>query len=412
VRKNLTVAAVFLMIALALGGTLPLWLDEIIQLRETRNTTTAQLLDSLPRQSGAAPLGYLIQQTSMRVTGYSERAARIPSALFVAGAVFFTGMIATELGVTWPWLAAAIFALFPETLRYACESRVYSQALLFSTLATWLFLRRNTTLYTLALIAAIYTQPYAIFVGFAHLAWERRQSAAIPLGVAIAAFLPWYVHASQLWTAGLASSDVHFSFSAKTPLMLFREVAGAGYWGSGLLVILCVMAARHRKFLAYWIGVPVLLALLADAFSGYFIAVRQILWILPAIAIAAALGIEQRMRFGRPLMAVLAAVCLWYSYRYFTAPHDDFGQAANRLMTEVREGACIAVVPARDRSLYEFFRPEIADANCLAPRVLLVASPYTTPAEKQAGVARLLESNYRQESVSTVGRSEISVFTH
>src|SRR6185312_500057 len=165
----------------------------------------------------------------------------------------------------------------------------------------------NTTLYTLALIAAIYTQPYAIFIGFAHLAWERSRSAAIALGVAIAAFFPWYVHASQIWTAGLASSDVHFAFSAKTPLMLFREAAGAGYWGSGLLVIFCVMAARHRKFLAYWIGIPVLLALLADAASGYFVAARQILWILPAVAVAAALGIERRPLPGRALMAVLAA---------------------------------------------------------------------------------------------------------
>jgi hypothetical protein len=348
----------------------------------------------------------------MRVTGYSTRWARFPSALFVAGAVFFTGMIAAELGLAWPWLAAAIFALFPETLRYACESRVYSQALLFSTLATWLFLRGSTTLYPLALIAAIYTQPYAIFIGFAHLAWERRRSAAIALLFAISAFIPWYVHASKVWSTGLASSDVHFAISAKTPLMLFREAAGAGYWGSGLLLILCVMAARHRKFLAYWIGVPVLLVLVADAVSGYFVAARQILWILPAIAVAAALGIEHRPRPGRALMALLAAVCAWLSFRYFTAPHDNFERAANTLMAEVRQGACVAVVPPRDRDLYEFFRPEIADANCLAPRVVLVATPYTTPAEKQAGVARLLESNYRQESISIVGRSEISVFTH
>lgn len=411
-RKSLTVAAIFLMIALALGGTLPLWLDEIIQLRETRNTTPAQLFESLPHTPGGAPLGYLIQQTSMRATGYSERWARFPSAVFVAGAVFVTGLIAAELGLAWPWLAAAIFALFPETLRYACESRVYSQALFFSTLATWLFLRRSTTLYTLALIAAVYTQPYAIFVGVAHLAYERRREAARALGVAVAAFLPWYLHTREIWSAGLASTDVHFAISAKTPLMLFREFAGAGYWGSGLLLILCAMAARHRKFLGSWIGVTVVMAILADAASGYFVAARQILWILPAVAIAAALGMEHRPRFGRPLLAILTAVCVLFSYRYFTAPHDDFEKAANSLMAEVRQGACVAVVPPHDRSLYEFFRPEIADANCLAPRVVLVASPYTTPAEKQAGVARLRESGYRQESVSTVGRSELSLFSH
>jgi hypothetical protein len=411
-RNSFAVAAIFLALALSLGGALPLWLDEILQLRETRNTTPAQLVASLPGQPGAAPLGYLIQQSSMRATGYSVRWARFPSAIFVAGAIFVTGLIAAELGLAHPWLAAALFALFPETLRYACEGRVYSQALLFSTLATWLFLRRSTALYTLALLAAIFTQPYAIFIGFAHLLYERRRSAAIALGVAIAAFLPWYLHTRGMWSAGLSSSDVHFTVSWKTPLMLFREAAGAGYWGSGLLLILCALAARHRKFLAYWIGVTVLLALLVDAASGYFIAARQILWILPALGIAAALGIEHRPRAGRVLLALLALVCVRQSYLYFTAPHDDFRSAANAVMTEVQQEACVAVVPPRDRYLYEFFRPEIADANCLSPRLLLVATPYTTPAEKQAGVARLAESGYRLQSVSTVGRSELSVFTH
>ena len=37
-------AAVFFCVAIALSGVLPLWLDEIIQLRETRNSTPAQLM--------------------------------------------------------------------------------------------------------------------------------------------------------------------------------------------------------------------------------------------------------------------------------------------------------------------------------------------------------------------------------
>src|SRR5580692_12976290 len=75
----LTVAAIFLVVAIASSGILPLWLDEITQLNETRNTTPTQLIAHLPGQPGAAPLGYLIQQTMFRATGYSVRWARFPS---------------------------------------------------------------------------------------------------------------------------------------------------------------------------------------------------------------------------------------------------------------------------------------------------------------------------------------------
>src|SRR5580658_2561844 len=96
-RSGLTVAIAFFLIAIAVSGILPLWLDEIIQLRETRNTTPAQLMASLPGQPGAAPLGYLTQQATLRVTGYSARWARFPSAVFMAGTVFLVALIGGEL---------------------------------------------------------------------------------------------------------------------------------------------------------------------------------------------------------------------------------------------------------------------------------------------------------------------------
>lgn len=424
-RSSLTAASIFFLIALALGGILPLWLDEIIQLRETRNTTPAQLFASLPNQPGSAPLGYLIQQTSLNITGYSARLARFPSALFVAGAVFVTGLIGMELGLAWPWLAAGLFALFPETLRYACESRVYSQALLFSTLATWAFIRLNrnpgwrpAALYGLILAAAIYTQPYAIFVGFAHLAWvvlKRKNEpiflTAAAVACAIAAFVPWYLLTRSHWSAGLAGTDVHFVFSAKTPLMLFREVAGAGYWGSGLLLILCALAAKQRKMLGLLVAIPILLALLADAVSGYFVAARQILWVLPAIALLAAMGIEHKPRIAQPVAFLLAAVCLWQNYRFFTGPRENFELAANTLAAEVTQGACLRYVPAADSYLYEFFRPELKNRNCPATRTVLTASPYTTTAAKHAAADALTTAGYRHESTRTVGQSEISAYS-
>ena len=375
---------------------------------------------SLPGQPGAAPLGYLTQQAALRTTGYSVRWARFPSAVFMAGTVFLVALIGGEL-------AAVLFALFPLTLRYAAESRIYSEALFFSTLSTLLFTRImkrpswvSGVLYCLALTAAVYTQPYTIFVAPAHFLWaviDRKGKAMVfsfvSAVIATAAFIPWYWFSKTNWSSGIAGSGVLFVFSAKTPLMLFREVAGAGYWGSGLLLILCVVAIRgkHRRtgFLVLLICVPVVLALSADALFGYFVATRQILWVLPAIAVLAAQGIPRK--YGYKLVVLLAAFCLWPSFRYFTAPHENWQLAADALAAEVRRGACVVVVPNEQAYSYEFFRPELADASCPAPRTVVAFTPYATDAQRQAAVAALTTQGYTKQSGYSSGKSDLALFS-
>jgi uncharacterized membrane protein len=433
-RAGLTVAGAFFALSVILSGVLPLWLDEIIQLRETRGTSPAQLIHSLPNQPGAAPLGYLIQQTAMRLTGYSVRWARFPSALFVAGAVWIVALLGTDFGLKKAWGSAALFAILPVTLRYGCESRVYSQALLFSTLATFLFVRlmKNPgwlfgVLYCLTLIAAVFTQPYAVFVGVAHLLvapGKVRGYAVAGVALAGVAFLPWYLWAKSIWAAGVAGAGLHFVLSAKTPLMLFREVAGAGYWGSGLLLILCWLAFTRRGqpdrigetpglvLLGSLIVVPALLALAADATFGYFVATRQILWVVPAIAILAAMGIDRSPRIGLPVVAVLAAFCLWQGFRDFTAPRENWDIAATAIADEVRQGACLEVVPAEQRYSYEFFRPELSQSRCPAPHVTVAITPYATPGKREAALAALTAQGYTRQSTTMRGKTEIILLSH
>jgi hypothetical protein len=418
VRGGFAVAAVFFCVAIALSGVLPLWLDEIIQLRETRNTTPAQLMASLPGQPGAAPLGYLTQQAVLRTAGYSVWWARFPSAVFMAGTVFVVALIGGEM-------AAVLFALFPLTLRYACESRIYSEALFFSALSTFLFSRIlkkpswiSGVLYCLALTAAVYTQPYAIFVAPAHFLWaviDRKGKAmvfSIVSGViSVAAFIPWYWFGRMNWSSGIVGAGVRFVFSAKTPLMLFREVAGAGYWGSGLLLILCVVAiagkGRRTGFLVLLIGIPIVLALAADAMFGYFVATRQILWVLPAIAVLAARGMGRNYK----VVALVAGVCLWQSFRYFTAPHENWQVAADSLAAEVRRGACMVVAPREQAYSYEFFRPELADAGCPAPRTVVAFTPYATDAQRETAIAALTAQGYTKQSGYSSGKSDIALFS-
>ncbi len=424
-KGGIVIATAFVAIAICLGGVLPLWLDEIIQLRETRNTTPAQLIAALPGQPGAAPLGYLTQQFALGVTGYSVRMARLPSALFIAGTIFLTAILAADLGMAKPWLASVLLALMPIVLRYACESRIYTQALFFSTLATVLFMRLMKSegfgiacLYYVTLACAVYSQPYAIFIAPAHILYAlitgNRRTQLLTTAAAIAAlasFLPWYFYAKAIWMAGIAGGEVRFVATAKTPLMLFREIAGAGYWGSGLLLILWVIAARRSVFLWLCIGIPVILALTADALFGYFVATRQILWVLPAVAILAASALERQPRIAIPVAAIFAAFCLFQSYRNFTSPREDWQLAADTISTEVARGACLMVVPPEQQYSYAFFRPELAKHPCPAPHTVVAFTPYATPAERAAANASLAAAGYQRRSATEAGRTDVVIFS-
>jgi 4-amino-4-deoxy-L-arabinose transferase-like glycosyltransferase len=430
-RAALSATASFALVAVALLGALPLWLDETLQLIETRDPSTTQMIARLPRNSGAAPLGYLVQHYSLGLTGYSIRKARLPAALFGIATVLAVGLLAAEAGVRYSWLAAALFAFFPESLRYATESRVYSQALFFSVLATLIYvtLAKRPTAglaagYWLALTLAICTQPYAASVGLALLLWSvvrREIKAALYGGVAFAlailAFLPWYLWSRAAWAAGIAREGFHFSFSARTLLMLFREVAGAGYWGSALLLILCAIAVARRyphtraqQLLICLLAVPVVCVLAGDAVAGYFVAARQFIWILPAIAILAAMAIERRARTAMVLYALLGIVCVRQSVRYFTAPHENWQAAASFISDQVQRGACLIVSPSDHARLYEFFRPELERARCIAPRMVLAITPVTNSQQRQSAIASLIAQGYTEQDETVVGKSAILFF--
>jgi uncharacterized membrane protein len=424
-------AILFLIVAIPLCGVLPLWLDEILQLIETRETSVSEMIVHLPRNSGAAPLGYLMQQATFKVAGYSVFWARFPSVIFASLTVFCVALLGAELGLKRSWVGAMFFAVFPLTLRYAAESRVYSQALFFSVLATLFYLRmaRRPTwakagTYWFALTAAAYSQPYSASVGLAHILWsltcrDRKMTvlggAAFTLG--ITAFLPWFMYSKDQWDASLLPNALHFCATVKTPLMLFRELAGAGYWGSGLLLILCALAikGKHsspdvRSLLILLIAAPIAAVLGADVLFDYFLAARQFIWVLPAVAILVAAAIERYARAGVMLGALLGTVCIWQSMRYFTGPHENWEAAASAIAKHVELGACLVVAPREDARLYEFFQQRLSPADCGSPTMVLAITPYTTSAQRQTAVATLLKDQYTLEREAVVGGSVIVFF--
>lgn len=409
--KLFLVAAAYLCFTLSLCNALPLWLDEILQLIETRRASIPEMLLELrAAHPGSAPLGYLLQPTIFAAFGYSTLVARSSSALFGAGTLLIVGFLAMRFGVHRPWLAALLFGLFPISLRYATESRPYAQALFFATWSTHLHFRLmerpsfpRASAYCLALVLAAYTQPFALSVGLAHFLWTALQkqwrAASLSAGAFLAAcavFLPWYAWSKSGWTSAIGvMSDIRFSFTWRTPFMILRELIGAGYWGTGILILLCAIALRRRveprhpsSLLVLLTVLPVMAALSADAFFDYFIAARQFLWICPALAIMAALGIEAKGkwgRFGAVLLPPLAGLLLWYSGRYFTGRQENWEAAAAYLAQENASGACIKFIPEDHGRLYRFFQPKLAIGHCNSPRRILAISPYSGASLDAAG---------------------------
>jgi hypothetical protein len=200
--------------------------------------------------------------------------------------------------------------------------------------------------------------------------------------------------------------------------MLFRELAGAGYWGSGLLVILCAIAlvrgfpsSSTQRLLVLLIVVPILGVLAADALFDYFIAARQFLWVLPALAILAAMGAETYPRAGLAVAALFCAVGLGQTVKYFIGPHEDFQMAARALATESQQGACVTVAPKDLSRLYEFFEPRLTTLVCDSPGWVLAVTPYSTSAQRAASVEEITAHGYRQEREAQVGGSSL-VFFH
>src|SRR5690348_3983669 len=145
-RSGERVFAGFIIVyGIALFGCLslrPLWLDEVLQLGGTMNSSLAALLRWIPYNIGASPLGYLVQRPFVLATGPSPFWARVPAAVFsIAGCVSMVGLCRALDLPRRAWLfSLLLFVIVPSQFRYAVEARPYSQALWLSILSMILLL--------------------------------------------------------------------------------------------------------------------------------------------------------------------------------------------------------------------------------------------------------------------------------
>jgi Dolichyl-phosphate-mannose-protein mannosyltransferase len=421
-------AGLFLFLAVyscALAVLLPvlsLWLDEIYDLIVARMDRLADVLDYVPHVSGNVPLNYVVQFASVHLLGFSAFTGRLPSSISSVMACAGIFVLARKLGFRRPLLATGIFALFPLQLRYALEARPYELALCLSIWATVAFLRvvdrpesmSRAAFYGLSIAAGLFTFPYMLFVPLSHLAWaslisfrtRRRQpvlTVAVALGIAGLIFAPWYLHSAALWRTTVATGQLKGTITFRAVPMILRELIAAGYIGSLLVLAGFAYGLTKRRDWPLWLLyliVPIIGAITADAWFGYFLAIRQMIFVLAPLALLSTAGIEALPR--RPAALLTAALLITLvvgNVSFFRRPREDWRTAAVILTNE----PCVIYSPPDSRNLYAFFVPDLANRECARgqqPRVALTISP----AEPKDSVAE------RQRQLTNSGYTERAEF--
>ncbi|MGH9593004.1 MAG: hypothetical protein ACRD5L_07920, partial [Bryobacteraceae bacterium] len=300
-----------------------------------------------------------------------------------------------------PLLAVLVFALCPLQFRYAMEARPYSMALCLSVWSTVLFfsLRDHprslirALVYGALAVTGAFTVAFTLFVPAAHAIWaarsESRRLLAIcggSMAAAGLALIPWYRYVREGWDVGIAVQHLGSVINWQSVSVILHELTGMGYGGTiFMLVVAGWGASRMARFRGFWIAyvlLPAIFVGLGDFVFHYFLAVRQMIFILAPLALLFIAGAERMGRFGNVLAVVFLGVALYEDVKWVTKPREDWQAAASVAADQQRQGDCVKFVPVDAEMLYVFFRPELGEKKCTpdqftrADEVVLAINPY------------------------------------
>jgi len=210
----------------------------------------------------------------------------------------------------------------------------------------------------------------------------------IALAIACLLFAPWYLHVRSAWHFGIAASHYSFAMAPKIAWMMLREISGGGYVASLSLIGAAALGWRRadslvRRFLLGGVISGIVCAIAADAISGYFFAVRQILFVLPAVLLLATAGLPSpRREWWQPsLLAIFLVASLVKDVRHFRSPGEDWPGAARALLAATSHGACAVVPSPEPKDMYQLFEPDLnghfCNASDAAGPVVIVQNRYT-----------------------------------
>ncbi|HEY1220288.1 MAG: glycosyltransferase family 39 protein [Bryobacteraceae bacterium] len=414
---------------------LPFWLDEATQLAGTTQPSFGAFLAYHRYNAGGVPLGYLLQFWLIATFGLGFVTARLPSALASLLACVALAGLGREAGIRSRTVLLAVFMILPIQLRYAVEGRNYSHGLLFAVVATWCLVRLDRSpgagrglLYALAVAASFYSQGFAAFIQPGQVAtlaltrrWRSFAYAAAAFALACLSFVPWYIWTKSGWQHTIAALSLRFEASPHVALVLLREISGDGWAASLPLIAGAVYGFRRMErrtglLLAGGILSGVALGLAVDYRFHYFFAIRQFIFVVPALTLLAVHGLleSRRTPVWGALVLLFAGGALAKNYTYFSRPHEDVAAAARLLLDTAKQGPCIAYVPSDDPRLYAVFEPALEQHRCGWPptglSIAFAANIHSEEGDRRNAMAVLGAAGYQPGEQRQAGGTTVTLF--
>jgi len=427
--------AVYAGLLLWLMRLLPFWLDEVTQLVGTTQPTFRAFLAYHRYNAGGVPLGYLLQFWLIGIFGSGYVTARLPSAIASLLACLTLAALGREAGIRSRTVLLAAFMILPIQLRYAVEGRNYSHGLLFAAAATLCLVKLDRApgigrgvLYALAVAASFYSQGFAAFIQPGQVLslailrrWRSFAIACAALTAALLSFLPWYLWTRPGWQHTISSLSLRFEASPHIALVLLREIAGDGWAASVPLIAGAVygftrMDRRMGLMLAYGILSGIVVGLAIDYRYHYFFAVRQFLFVVPAVVLLAVHGLLESRRplAGAALAALFLGGALGKNYTYFSRPREDVAAAARLLRETVAQGPCVAYVPSDDPRVYALFEPALEQHRCdwppQAPFLAFASNIHSVENDRREALAALAAAGYQPGQQRQTGGTTVIFF--
>ncbi len=304
------------------------WLDEAINVLAAKNYSFFGIITEYAKGDFHPPGYFIFIWGWLRLFGFSEIAARIPSIIFAIGSIYTTFLIGKKIySKNLGYLAAFILAINPLHIYYSQEARMYSFTTFLVCINFYLFIKIlkdekvNPALYILSNFLVLMSDYLAYFIFPAQLIIilvQRHQVLkkwSVYFLISAAASLIWLpVFISQLsigintssniivWKEVVGSSSLRalgltFIKFMIGRISIFDKVTYAMVLIIPSLVFLILIARAlklldkiNRSLLLAWLLIPIVLAWLISFVIPIFSYFR-VLFVLPSFLLLVAFGI-------------------------------------------------------------------------------------------------------------------------
>ena len=389
-----------------------LWLDEVFTLLDFGRVPLTEVVTRFPSQNQHM-LYSVLMHFPLALWGESAWALRLPAVLFGVGSVWAVFFLGRKLvGASQALLAAALMTVSYHHVWFSQNARGYTGLLLFTTLATWLWLEardrqgwRWWAAYAVALWLGLWVHTTMVFVVASHVLVElpiavrtlyRAHGSGESLSVIpvlrkpvsawlLAGTLSLQVYAlslpeffrtalhetsmdaewtNPLWAATESLRSLEIGWSSMAVLLFGSLLTASGWWSlfrnskafaiamvlPGLLGGILIVAMRHNLWPRFFFFLMAFALLVAV--HGAFAASRFVL------GRRRTPGSERASStVGTALVALMIAASAATVPRCYALPKQDFVGARDFVERQVRSGGTIVAVGLAARVYGGYFAP-------------------------------------------------------